>query len=108
MYLFLINTHYSIFRHFVFEKKNRRRPRTWASTGVLFIMIKVMINNKVFLRKTRKYTNFVINTHYLIFRRLFCWEKTPGGRAEGLAKWVGAIQSPSVAWWSGPRLGPEI
>ena len=32
-----------MFRRFFFEKINRRRPRTWASTGVLFIMIKVMI-----------------------------------------------------------------
>ena len=27
--------------------------------------------------KSHKYTNFVINTHYLIFRRLFCWKITP-------------------------------
>ena len=42
-----------------------------------------------------------INTSFFI-KYVFFWdavfaEKNPGGRAEGLAKWVGAIQSPSVA-----------
>ena len=42
------------------------------------------------------------------FRRLFCRIKTPGGRAAGIAKGVGAIQSPSVAQWSGTRLGSKM
>ena len=29
------------------------------------------------------YTNFVINTHYLIFTCLFCRKKTPGGHGAG-------------------------
>ena len=42
---------------------------------------RIMINNQVFLRKTHKYTTFVINMHYLIFRRLFAEKKTPEGTA---------------------------
>ena len=46
--------------------------------------------------KSHKYTNFVVNTHYLIFRRLFCRKKTPGGHAAGLAPGVRGIQSPGL------------
>ena len=47
------------------------------------IMTLIMTNNQGFHRKTNKYMNFLINTHYFIFRRLFCRTKTPGGAPEG-------------------------
>ena len=61
-----------------------------------------IIHNKFWstLAKIAKYAKI---RHFFNKYALFFWgtpflpKKTPGGRAGGLAKWVGAIQSPSVA-----------
>ena len=79
---------------------------TWfrrASTGVLFIMIKVMIKvldhdkQQSFFYKNiqihqfcNKYALFLLGTPFLS-------NKNPRRARRRLAKWVGAIQSPSVA-----------
>ena len=53
------------------------------------IMTLIMINNRGLLRKTNKYTHFVINTHYYVFRCCILLGKTAGGHtAEGLAQGV--------------------
>ena len=45
------------------------------------VMTLIMINNQVVFIKTSEYINFPTNTHYLIFRRLFCQKKPPEGTA---------------------------
>ena len=48
-----------------------------------------------------KYALFSLGTPFLP-------EKNPRRARHRLAKWAGAIQSPSLAQWFGPRLGPKI